>query len=99
MLPRTATIDPENALRIYYSHTELGNREIAELLGGVSKPTVERLKKRVRAAMTEQNVKTCRMTTVSARLFFEIYGLDVEQMERNLQKLRKLKLDKGGGTE
>ena len=42
-IPQITSID--NALKIYYSHSELGNKEIVSLFGRLSSATITKLKK------------------------------------------------------
>lgn len=86
--------DIDTALRIYYSYTELTNKHIKELFGGIADTTVARYKKSVLDAQAANNIKTSQHHTIDTETAFEVWGIDVEKLERRRAKLRKLGLEK-----
>ena len=82
----------ENALRLYYSHSELGNKEIAALFGRLSSATVSRLKKAVKDEMYKRDVLSYGANKINTAVAFSIWGLDVSDLERRMKKLKDLNL-------
>ena len=82
----------ENALRTYYSHSEIGNKEIAALFGRLSTATVAKLKKVAKDEMTKRGVYSYGMYKVNTAIAFEVWGIDVADLEKRMKKLKELKL-------
>lgn len=88
--PQIASV--ETAVRLYYEKPFLFNTDIHELFPSISPATVVRLKKRVRECnknTVEYNSKSVR-TTVA----YETWGLDIEDLEKRLMKLKKIRGEK-----
>lgn len=88
------TVNIEAALKFYYGRLELSSDDIRRIFGPMSSTTIARMKKRAREQMvldkTEHNIWNARnVNTVSA---FKAWGLDPEELERRLTKLRQLNL-------
>jgi len=83
----------ETALTVYYSHAELGNAEIRKLFGKLSPTTVARLKRIVKDQMCERDIASFGSHTVNTEIAYMVWGIDVETLERRLQKLRELQLE------
>jgi len=81
------------ALKVYYSHTEIGNKEIAELFGKLSAATVSKLKKMVMTEMIKQSVMSYRMYKINTTLAYIVWGIDVDDLEKRHKKLIELGLD------
>lgn len=84
----------DTALRIYYGHFEIGNAEITQLFGlsKTSRATVTRLKKEVQQRMSESGIKSLRKGYVDTKLAYEVWGLNVVEMEKGRKKLISLGL-------
>ncbi len=83
--------DVETAVRIYHENTEIGSAEIVELFGGkLSSSTVCRLKDEVRKVQIERNVKTWSSYSVNTKIAYEVWHLDIDDLEKRLAKLQKL---------
>ena len=82
----------DTALRIYYTYPEIGNKEIKELFGVSNTRTLARYKKDVRQAQAERDVLTSQMHTVNTAVAYEVWGIDVADLEKRRDKLRKLGL-------
>ena len=84
--------DIATALRVYYENSELSNKEIKELFGSLSSATVARLKKRVKEEMINQNVPAYGLNKVNTKIAYEMWGIDVLDLEKRIIKLRSLGL-------
>lgn len=82
--------DTATALRIYYSHTEIGNREIKELFGNIASATITRLKNKARGEMKKTDVITCLPTNVNTAAAYKAWGFDVDEMERLHKRSQRL---------
>jgi hypothetical protein len=89
-IPPITSID--NALKIYYNHAEIGNKEIIALFGNLSSATVARLKKAVKIEMDNQDKYSYGMYKVNTAVAFDVWGLDVADLEHRINKLKVLKL-------
>lgn len=79
----------EYAVRLYYSRPWLCNKDIAELFGGICGATIAKLKKLANAASAEENHMLYNNRTVITEDAYKAWGLDIELLERRLNKLRK----------
>ena len=82
----------EDALRVYYTNAELGNKEITALFGQRSTATVSRLKRMAKDEMTRRNVLSYGANKVNTPIAFEVWGIDVKDLERRKFKLDELSL-------
>ena len=82
--------DITTAIRIFYSYTEIGNKQIEELFGKVSSRTQSLLKQKARAVMVERGKETANPFNVNTICAYDSWGLDVPDMEKRLTKLKKL---------
>jgi len=89
-IPPIVNID--TALKIYYSNVELGNREIKELFGQRSTTTIVRLKKAVKVEMDKRKIYSYGANRVNTKVAYEVFGIDVDDLERRRAKLKKLDL-------
>ena len=87
--------DMDTILKIYYSTTELSNKEISILFDTKSTSTFAKLKKLARAKMAEKEKLVSSFYTVNTVCAFEAWGIDVERIEKNRAKLMKLGLYEG----
>ena len=80
------------ALKLYYTHSELGNKEIAELFGNRSTATISRLKKLVKNEMLKTDTLSYGMYKVNTPLAYKIWGIDIIDLEQRMKKLQELNL-------
>ena len=84
--------DIDTALYIYYRYHEIGNEEIKELFGGLGSATLTKYKKAVQEEQIKQNVKTSQLYTINPEVAYEVWGIDVAELEKRRDKLKKLGL-------
>ena len=84
--------DIDTALLVYYENPEIGNKEIIDLFGPMSSATVSKLKQNVRKKMIELEIKPFKAYTVHTKTAFEVWGIDVDDLEKRRTKLMKLGL-------
>jgi len=89
-IPQITSID--TALEVYYKHTEIGNREIKALFGNLSSAIVCKLKKVVKAEMNKQGVYSYGANKVNTAVAFDVWHINVYDLEKRREKLRKLNL-------
>jgi len=89
-IPPITSID--NALQIYYNHSELGNKEIKHLFGKRSSATIARLKKIVKADMIKCDISSFGRDKINTAMAFDIWGIDVKDLEKRRNKIKELKL-------
>ena len=82
----------EDALRIYYSNSELGNKEITALFGRRSTATISRLKRVAKDEMTARNILSYGANKVNTAVAYEVWGIDVKDLERRMKKIKELNL-------
>ena len=80
------------ALKIYYTHSEIGNQQITELFGKRSSATVSRLKRAVKNEMARREIMSYGLNKVNTSIAYEVWGLDVDDLERRIKKLKNLDL-------
>ena len=91
-MPRKVTPikDIDTAVRIYYTYPEIGNAEISELFGGIASSTISRYKKDVMDEQVKREQKTSRLHSVNTRIAYEVWGLDIKDLEFRRKKLKEL---------
>lgn len=87
-VPRVTSI--ENAVLIYYSNLDLGNKEIRELFGPLGSARLVGLKRLVIEEMKNRGQLQYDSTSVRTKTAYEVWGLDIADLEKRLAKLRKL---------
>lgn len=80
----------DTALRIFYQYTEIGNKEIRELFGGLGSSTLAHYKKAVREKQAEEGIVTSQLNTVDTDTAYQVWGIDVKKLEERRAKLKKL---------
>ncbi len=83
------------AVQIYYERIELTNADIAKLFGVKSSKTVATLKKPVREEMAKRSILPWNSNCVNTEVAFDVWGLNINDLERRREKILKLK--KSGG--
>jgi len=81
----------ETAVRMYYEKTELNNADVKELFGEHSSTTIAKLKKLVRERVVEENIPVWNAQNVPTKTAYEVWGLDIDDLEHRLEKLNRLK--------
>lgn len=95
-IPKLA--DFETVLKIYYENLEIGNKEIITLFKpqkngkSVSSATVRRLKNAVREEEIERGTPKWNAHRVNTKVAFDVWGIDIDDIERRKKKLEKLSL-------
>lgn len=82
----------DTALRIYYEKDELDNKDIKELFNGLSDSKAVAMKKEVLKEMAERKIPQFRKHTVNTDVAYELWGINIERLEKNRAKLIKLGL-------
>lgn len=80
----------DEAIRIYYTYPELGNKEIRELFGNLANSTISNYKKAVREVQIDRDVKTSQKDAVNTAVAYEVWGIDIEDLEQRRSKLKEL---------
>ena len=86
--------DIDTALRIYYQYTELDTELIRILFPDIKQGTMSKLRKQVKMVMAERNIRTFGRNHINTKCAFEVFGIDIEDLEQRKFKLHKLGLDK-----
>ena len=86
--------DIETAIRIYYQYPEIDNNQMRELFGKICSSTAARYKKAVRDEQIKRNVKTMCIESINTTVAYDVWGIDVADLERRLKKLKSLGLAK-----
>ena len=89
-IPPVVNID--EALRVYFAYPELGNKEITALFGKRSSATVARLKRAVKDEMSSKGVLSYGSNTVNTEIAFDVWGIDVKDLEKRMKKIKELGL-------
>lgn len=84
--------DIETAIRIYYQYPEIDNNQMRELFGKISSSTAARYKKAVKDEQINRDVKTMCIDAVNTEVAYDVWGIDVVDLERRLKKLKSLGL-------
>lgn len=89
-IPNITSID--EALRIYYTHSELGNKEILSLFGRLSSATTAKLKNMAKDEMINRDIHTYGMYKVNTTVAYDVWGIDITDLEKRRKKLKALEL-------
>lgn len=76
-------------VKMYYSKTELCNKDIRDIFNCGSS-TALKLKKKAMELQVKNNVKTFCANNVDTECAFQAWGLDIEKLERKATKLAQL---------
>ena len=83
--------DIPTAIRIYYMYPEIGNAEMKMLFGeDTSSSTLSKYKAAVRDKQVELEKKTASANTVITEIAYEVWGIDIRDLERRMKKLQQL---------
>jgi len=87
------TPEYETAIKMYYARTELTNDDIRALFNGaISNTTIVRLKSIARKEMIKRDVYTWQPNNVNTKIAYEAWNLDINEIEKNYNKLKKMGL-------
>ena len=86
------------AIQLYYGKIELGTQDVRKLFR-CSTTAAVRLKKMVQEVMAQRNVVPWNATAVNTQLAYEVWGLDIKDLENRLAQLQKLKEAQSAATE
>ncbi len=92
MATRLPIADVNAVLKAYYGNGYIGNKEIKEIFGTTASSTVWKLKKAVREEEKKREIPTVVPRQVSVRVAFDVWKIDVKEIERNRRKLIELNL-------
>jgi len=84
-------VDIETAVRLYYERVEFSTSDI-KVLFNVSDTTARKLKAKGFEQQRTDGVPSWNATCVYVNSAFKAWGLDINDLEARLQKLRRLKL-------
>jgi len=82
----------ENAISVYYRYPEIGNKQIIELFGDISHTTIAKIKKHVKDEMYQQDIFSYGANTVNTEIAYQVFGLDISDLEHRLTKLQQFGL-------
>ena len=89
-IPQITSI--ENALKIYYKNSEIGNKEITDLFGKHSSTTIARLKKLAKDEMGRRDIASYGLYKINTNIAYMVWGIDVGDLEKRIKKLKELAL-------
>lgn len=92
------TPDVATAVRLYYEKSELTNADIAELFSTAETQTIK-IKKMAKTEMAKRGVKSWLPYSVNTKIAFEVWGIDIDEYEKRLKKLRSLAKLLGGESQ
>ena len=84
--------DIKTAVQIYYTKPEIGTNEIMELFS-VKGTKALHMKNEVRKVMAEKGVKVWLPHSVNTEVAFEVWGLNITDLEARLKKLQRLGME------
>jgi hypothetical protein len=87
-IPRILSID--NALKVYYTYSEIGNKEITALFGRCSSATICKLKRAVKEEMIRRDIPRYCANSINTAVAFEVWGIDVKDLEKRMKKIKEL---------
>ena len=84
--------DIKTAVQIYYTKPEIVTDDIRKLFS-VGKSKAQRMKNEIREVMAEKGVKVWLPYSVNTEVAFEVWGLNITDLEARLKKLQKLGME------
>ena len=84
--------DIKTAVQIYYTKPEIGTNEIKELFS-VKGTKALQMKNEVRKVMAEKGVKVWLPYSVNTKVAYEMWGLNITDLEARLEKLQSLGME------
>jgi hypothetical protein len=89
-IPPITSID--NALRVYYNHSEIGNKEITVLFGSRSSATISRLKRAVKDEMNTKGIYSYGANKVNTAIAYKVWGIEISDLEKRMKKIKDLNI-------
>lgn len=81
----------EKAVQLYFAKAELTNADIINLFG-CGQTTAVKLKKAVKEEMAKRGLKSWLPHSVKTAVAYEVWGMDINDLQDRLKNLRRLKL-------
>ena len=82
--------DIKKALELYYTKTEISSADIRDLFG-CCPSTATKLKTDVKKAMAQEEIRTWLPNNVDIETAYKVWHIDINELEKKLAKLNKLK--------
>ena len=86
---RGGRIDFVKCLEYYYKLHEIGIKEISEMFN-ICRSKASQMKSDVRAEQLRRNILCFNPVCVNTELAFELWGIDIAEVEKRVTKLKKL---------
>ena len=89
-VPHVADISA--AIRLYYEHTEIGNKDIRAIFGDMGNGRIGRLKQLVLEAMHERGTVHYNAQYVNTEVAYDVWGINIDKLTAGRKKLQQLGL-------
>jgi len=89
-IKRKPIADLKTAIEMYYLNSELTTANITKLFD-VSSNTAKKYKDVVREEMAKRSVLSNEINSVNTKIAYEVWGLDISDLEKRYAKLQKFK--------
>ena len=103
-VPQVADISA--AIRLYYEHTEIGNKDIRAIFGDMANGSYPitikaayndengtALKQLALEAMHERGTVHYNAQYVNTEVAYDVWGIDIKRLERGIERLNKLNIE------
>lgn len=80
------------ALKAYYTMSYLDNKTIGVIFDTKADSTIAKLKKPVKDEESKRNMPVVVPRHINTKVAFEVWGIDINELEKNKMKLTKLGL-------
>ena len=92
-MKRRQVANAEAAIRAYYGNGYIGTAEVKAIFGDMSDATACNYKRYVKDEERAREIPEVVPHHVSTKIAFEVWKIDIKELERNRQKLRSLGLE------
>ena len=89
-VPQVADISA--AIRLYYEHTEIGNKDIRAIFGDMGNGRIGRLKQLALEAMHERGTVHYNAQYVNTEVAYDVWGINIDKLTAGRKKLQQLGL-------
>ncbi len=89
-VPQVADISA--AIRLYYEHTEIGNKDIRAIFGDMGNGRIGRLKQLALEAMHERGTVHYNAQYVNTEVAYDVWGINIDRLTAGRKKLQQLGL-------
>ncbi len=89
-------VSTETAIQLYYSKTELSNKDIAILFGKIGSARITKLKNLAEKKRKDAQVQLWNAFNVNTKIAYQAWGIDIDELERRYNRLKKLGLQEVG---